>query len=98
MLIRAACRSGGDGLTRAWQCGHREGHPATLGGAVGRGITESRPGQVPELVLLMSTGEEAGNLDAMLRKSDFCDPQSKPRCRHLLAEPAIVLVGAPWSV
>ena len=69
--------------------------------AAGRGITESlrATGKFPELVLqLMGTGEEAGNLDAMLIKSsDFYDREVEAAVQGLssLIEPLmIILVGA----
>ncbi|MBI5836773.1 MAG: type II secretion system F family protein [Candidatus Eisenbacteria bacterium] len=69
--------------------------------AAGRGITESfrATGTFPELVLqLMATGEETGNLDAMmLKSSDFYDREVEAAVHWLssLIEPVmIILVGA----
>lgn len=74
---------------------------AKVGIGAGQGITSAFRGtrKFPEMVLqLMSTGEESGNLDAMLLKtSDFYDRQVEAAVHSLtsLIEPLlIVLVGA----
>ncbi len=73
--------------------------------AAGQGITDSFrvTGKFPEMVLqLMGTGEEAGDLDAMLLKSsDFYDRQVEASVHGLssLIEPVmIVFVGAMIGV